>query len=408
MGVPDEVAALQRPRLSGIEGLRAVAALSVLTYHVWLFTPANGSLPFQLPHRGDRLLFDLRFGLTLFFVLSGFLLYRPFAAAVVETRPLPSIRRYFRSRALRILPAYWVVLVAAALILQTAVVSWPPFQTGALTDPHKLVTDLLLVQNYDPSTIITGIGPAWSLGVEAVFYLLLPVLAAGALQLARRARRRSVIACALVPAAVLLIVGVATHVALAHGLTNRIGRWDTAVRLSFPAQADYFSFGMAAAVVHVLVVRRGASIGPRLRTLAALAAVSAIAVTVYFAPMDSNRAQAAGWDTVIATGCATLLLVTCLPGAGRQRLLGVLEWRPLTAVGLASYSVYLWHTPVIFLLHRWGVTSHGGLSLLGCFALALATTLALSALSYRFVEKPMLARKHGRGLARLETAAAAP
>jgi peptidoglycan/LPS O-acetylase OafA/YrhL len=272
------------------------------------------------------------------------------------------------------------------------------------------VVDFLLVQNYDPATIITGIGPAWSLAVEAVFYLLLPVLAAGALRLTRRTGGRNVVVCTLLPAALLLVTGLATHIALGDGLTERIGRWGTVAAYSFPAQADYFSFGMAAAVIHVVMTHRRMSVASGVRAVAALAAIATIAATVYFAPPDVNSAQAAGWDTLVAAACATLLLVICLPGTGRRRLLGVLEWRPLVGVGLASYSVYLWHTPVIFLLRRWGVTSHGWLSLLPCFAVTLAVTLALSALTYRFVEKSTLARRRsgGGGLAQLEAAAAVP
>ena len=139
-----------------------------------------------------------------------------------------------------------------------------------------------------------------------------------------------------------------------------------------------------------------------------MVAAVAIATTVYIAPESVIGAQDAGWDTLVAVACATLVLVTSLPGAGRRRSPGVLEWRPLVAVGVISYSVYLWHTPVIFLLDRWGVTYHGRLGLLACVAVALPVTLALSALTYRFVEKPMLARKRSPGSAQLETAAAAP
>ncbi len=57
--------------------------------------------------------------MPLFFVLSGFLLWRPIASAVLRGRRLPSVRRYARNRALRILPAYWVVLLATALVLQS-------------------------------------------------------------------------------------------------------------------------------------------------------------------------------------------------------------------------------------------------------------------------------------------------
>lgn len=82
-------------------------------------------------------------------------------------------------------------------------------QLGSLAArPGLLVRDAFLVQNYDPGTILTGIGPAWSLAIEAVFYLALPILVLVAFALARRAkkesRRRRL---ALLPPVVMLIVG---------------------------------------------------------------------------------------------------------------------------------------------------------------------------------------------------------
>src|ERR671914_1995010 len=89
-------------RLAGIEGVRGLAALSVVIYHVWRFT--QDGVPFS------PLLQYFWLGVTAFFVLSGFLLYRPFAAATLAARPRPSLVRYARSRFLRIVPAYYVGL----------------------------------------------------------------------------------------------------------------------------------------------------------------------------------------------------------------------------------------------------------------------------------------------------------
>jgi peptidoglycan/LPS O-acetylase OafA/YrhL len=171
-----ETAQSATARFAGIDGLRAIAAGSVLVYHVWRFgdpgggSPDLGPLSPVMPH--------LWHGVTLFFVLSGFLLYRPFAAAAMRRAPQPGIGRYLRHRALRILPAYWFVLAVTAFGLEAALVAGDAGpRTEGRPNAELLVVNLLLLQNASPDTIFTGIGPAWSLTVEAGFYLVLPLLA---------------------------------------------------------------------------------------------------------------------------------------------------------------------------------------------------------------------------------------
>src|SRR5215211_1360916 len=107
-------------RLTGIEGLRAIAAFSILVSHVWLYTsPGGGQATLGVL---DLVLPDLSLGVTLFFALSGFLLYRPFAASVVRAQPMPRVSEYLRNRALRILPAYWVILLLVAVVLDAFLV----------------------------------------------------------------------------------------------------------------------------------------------------------------------------------------------------------------------------------------------------------------------------------------------
>src|SRR5690348_16752710 len=107
-------------RLVGIEGVRALAALSILACHTWSFTAHGGEQGYWL-----TLFFnDLALGVTLFFTLSGFLLYRPVAAAVLRGTGQPSARHYFRNRALRIVPAYWAILAVCGLVLGSVYVGW--------------------------------------------------------------------------------------------------------------------------------------------------------------------------------------------------------------------------------------------------------------------------------------------
>ena len=154
----------------------------------------------------------------MFFVLSGFLLYRPFAAAIVRATAPPSIRRYFVNRVLRIIPAYWVVLLVVAAC----------FQRGLLDRPVQLVANMLFLQDFDPGYVpgvFTGYGiaPAWSLCVEVMFYLCLPLLAVFGLALRRR--RVGGARAALSPAVLMLLAGVVSLEARARSHSARSGRW---------------------------------------------------------------------------------------------------------------------------------------------------------------------------------------
>src|SRR4051812_48342221 len=109
--------AMPRQRLDALDGLRGLAALGVLVLHVWMFS--YGDL--HKPPKGllDFVLGELRLGVQLFFVLSGFLIFRPFAAAALDgARRGPSLVRYAVRRAARILPGYWLALGASFLLLR--------------------------------------------------------------------------------------------------------------------------------------------------------------------------------------------------------------------------------------------------------------------------------------------------
>jgi peptidoglycan/LPS O-acetylase OafA/YrhL len=204
----------------------------------------------------DHHLFDLGYGVTLFFTLSGFLLYRPFASAILQGSRQLNLLNYLKNRALRILPGYWAVLLFCALGIGGLFLhSGGGLVDGRLTDPSLLLRAALLVQNYDPRTMLTGIGPAWSLAVEVVFYLILPLLAWLAWRLGRARGRSGRVIVALAPPALLLFVGLAGKAIAAFVVpTDRTHGWGTdwhsVLEYSFVGQADLFSFGMALAILH--------------------------------------------------------------------------------------------------------------------------------------------------------------
>ena len=397
LGLPERLVPSYGRRLPGIEGLRALAASSVLVFHVWIDgSPEDGPVDVGFV---TRLMPDLAFGVTLFFTLSGFLLYRPFVAALLRSEHQPSIGRYLRNRALRIVPAYWAILLVSALVLRTVLVRDPNEELvpGSITSPELLAKHALLLQHYEPETVATGIGPAWSLAVEAVFYLALPLLVLLAFFCARRARSRATLRLAALSAPlVLLVLGLVGKVATAVFLPTEGGlsaSWYSVATRSFLCQADLFSFGMAVAVLRVEAEDGRLLLRGRRRLAVAAAALAAYAVTAK--STDWNQLSESPFGTLMALACALLLaLVVLPPSPGRtSKLAEALEWRPLVVVGLVSYSLFLWHEPLVFWLRDHGLTMDGTLGFAANIAIVGGVAFALSVASYRLVELPALRRK---------------
>src|SRR5262249_23637331 len=136
-----------RARLAGFDGLRALAALAVLIAHFGVVTRLNLLSPIR------AILGRLDIGVPVFFVISGFLLYRPFVDAHLAGKPRPELRTYLRHRALRIYPAYWAALIGALLIVR---------------QPHSfgdLVSYFTLIHLYWPGHLPIGLQQSWSLAV---------------------------------------------------------------------------------------------------------------------------------------------------------------------------------------------------------------------------------------------------
>jgi len=385
-------------RLPGIEGLRAIAALSILVLHTWLL---GSSEPLDRDGIGGEVFFNLGLGVVLFFTLSGFLLYRPFAAAIARAREPGSVGRYLRNRALRILPAYLVILLILALVLQTTLVQGPDgaLVPGAITDPAELVRTGLMVQNYDPGTLGIGIGPAWSLAVEAVFYLALPVLVLAAAIAARRVPSRSRrVAILLGPPLLLLIVGVTGKLAAAYVVPGPVWSgfeptWHAVVERSFWAQADLFAFGMVAAVVHTEVVDGRLRLPAGWRPTSLLLAGGIVLVSA--ATLGGGQVTYKPQNTAVALAMGLLLAVVVFPGpkpAG-SLLTRALETRWMVFAGLISYSVFLWQEPLIHWLREHGLMREGWDGFVWNLTLTLVVVGVLSFVTYRLVELPALRLK---------------
>ena len=213
-------------RFPALDGLRALAAFAVIGTHVGFNSGKSiAGGPF-----GDTLS-RLDIGVAVFFLLSGFLLYRPFALHLVQGRRLPSIRGFLARRVLRIFPAMWVMTAITLALLTTYVVH-----------PVDWLSYLSLVQTYNHHDYDPNLTHLWTLSIEVSFYALLPVLAG---LLARgRPTRRVAVRRQLVLLGSLAGLFVAFDVLTAHGVIT-----DSQALLWLPGYLDWFAAGMFLALL---------------------------------------------------------------------------------------------------------------------------------------------------------------
>jgi peptidoglycan/LPS O-acetylase OafA/YrhL len=388
------------PRFPLFDSLRAIAALSVLSFHV---AAIAGAL-----ERGfaGNMLAMLSRGVILFFVISGFLLYRPFVAARAHGRPRPDVARYARRRVLRIVPAYWVALTVLAVF---------PGIPGVFSDDWWRY--YFFLQLYSESTFTGGIAVAWTLCVEVSFYLLLPLYALAVGRIGARSGPRAWLRAELVALAGLAALGVVIQLAEARQEVSM------SVGQSLLGQLTWFALGMGLAVASVAVERGGrrpqvvAIIAERsgLLWLGALASFVGLALLLHPGGL-LGIAQALETEQSVPRTLAAIALTASLSGllvlpavfgtdAGGipRRLLAA---APLAWLGLISYGIYLWHLPLAQLIgmppEASLFSSDAGLDLVGrvpqgttpvLLAATVAATVAVAAVSYYVVELPFLRRK---------------
>jgi peptidoglycan/LPS O-acetylase OafA/YrhL len=359
-------------RLPALDALRAVGAIAVVACHVGFNTGAS----MQGYWGGFLARFDS--GVAIFFSLSGFLLFRPFAAAAATGRRRPGVRRYLWRRALRILPAYWAAVAAYLLLV-------PQRQpvTGRTWAEH-----LTLSQVYGFGRFADGFGHTWSLCTEVAFYLALPIVALTVL-LGRWSPRRII--------AILVVVGAGTTIAwmvlMGRGVID-----ETPEGLWLPSYAGWFAAGMALATAHVAL---STGTAPRaLRVLDGLASAPfacwtvafgalAVATTPLAGPRDLNSPSTGEFAAKLGlyTIVAVMMLIPLAFGP-QDRFTRVFSSVPARWLGTVSYGLFLWHPLVIALIYRPGgrplFTGDPGWT----FALVLGGGLALAALSYYVIELP--------------------
>lgn len=380
-------ARLDRP---GLTGLRALAALLVLAFHLNAFTR-----PERITLGAGALAVDLTpivtigwVGVNLFFVLSGFLIAAHLARRLSEA-PLEAFRaRYFRDRILRVVPAYWAQVAVLFAIAWIAAGSPPDWA-------RHVPAHLAFLQNLQmgPHAAINGI--YWSLPVEFAFYLVAPAIVWAAWprtgDVGAAARRAVLVAGAGIAISVAWRAA-AVHVAVPGDVPALF--WLSAAHL--PGALEQFLAGMAAAMVFLARGAPDATLERRwerpsdalvaggLAALVALMYLLDARVDRYWAPTPLFLA----WHSGAGLAVAALVAGVAMRGPLARALF---ENRAALWLGFVSYSLYLWHPLVAAQVAVRVDAASGGLA---AFALvAVPPILLVSALSAYLVERPFMRRR---------------
>lgn len=302
-------------RVHGIDGLRAVAALWVVGFHMFAFS--GGSVAPGL----DFVLRSGSTGVSLFLVLSGLCLYLPYAGGRQDRF---TSRDFFRRRMRRLLPAYYVSL---AVIVVAHVVTAGRLGLPAYTAQEyavQTVTHATLTHQLFPATFYGLNGAYWSLGLEWELYLTLPLLILAAV----RFGLPKVIVTVFVATAVWRL---GVFAATETGALDPEGPWASVVLANFfLGRWSEFALGMLAA--ELFRTRRVSVRWPLV-----LGAVVAAAAALAFPDNPLNHML---FGVVFFTLVLSVL-------AGDNIVARAFSWRPLVAIGVMSYSLYLVHQPII-------------------------------------------------------------
>jgi len=401
---------IQYTAIPVLDGVRAIACFSVIFYHVHYFLSHSFDLNAIFGQFATSVAMAGWSGVTLFFVLSGFLLFMPYAKSLLFAHKWPSARTFYLRRVLRILPGYYISLCLLILFVHPEYLQ--------LDHLGNLGLFAAFLMDSTPQTYQQINGPFWTLAVEWQYYMLLPLFALGFGLLVRRGKT-SVQHCWLV---IVCLLGL-----IIWGLTTRyIGNYYTDhpsetflvprqvlnvfLWLTYGMSGKYyedFAIGMLLSTLYVashnaaptskisLFLARYSSYfwGTGIFMLFFMAVWSVIPVLSFLNPFIGAHA----WLTELgyATSFAACIIALLF---GSEERKSFFTWSPVRWFGGTSYSLYIWHVPILLFFIYVILGKLPALPFFATYGLywlcVILLIIPFSYLFYCFIEAPWIQLAH--------------
>ena len=363
-----------------LDGLRGLAIALVVLAH----SGQTGYRPELDIGRASIALFPIvvagSLGVEMFFFLSGFVLFLPYARAMVGEGEPPTIGHFIDRRFIKIVPSYYLALLATAyFFLQPSSVA--PRLTG------EVARHLAFVHTFWPESLSSISGPFWTLGIEVQFYVLFPLIAA----CMRRAPVRTYLA--------MLAVGEGWRLYLVNFGLNEDPYWVS----QLPGQIDLFGIGMISAYAFMRLRPYRSSV--RISRVATVVAICAAGATMWFLEdlsavtiatgEGAHQAWHNGHRLIFGATFAVLALASIFAQAWWRAIVG----NPLFVwLSVISYNLYLWNCTIVVQCATTGFPcsgsaapwTHGGDWGTRFFWSYIAISIAIAALVTYGIERPLM------------------
>ena len=320
-----------------LDGVRAIAVLMVFIYHAWGMS--GGPI---LNLFGNDLSFLLSWGhpgVNLFYVLSGFLLFNPYAVNYYNADSPPNVKKYFIRRALRILPVYYVFLILNVLLT-------PNIALLSIDGLKKLLINFLFLQGLFPDQMINDV--TWTLSNEVQFYIILPFIARYFVG------RRSFIAF------LVTVIVVITYRAICYFTyspnTNAFDRnYYYLTEYNILGCIDNFAIGMILA--NILCLMKSGTHPPLIKIIKSTKylvwlspLVFSLLIYTYYTGVNKTNSYFSwyffsfGFDFFLYLLYSMIFLYVLFYSNLFTKFLSNIYFR---AIGIIGYSVYIWHLPIM-------------------------------------------------------------
>ncbi len=378
---------VERVKFPCFDGFRALAAISVLVTHVAYLSG------FDIHSRFGAFTARMDVGVAVFFMISGFLLYRPFVASRIAGRHGPRPASYFWRRALRILPAYWLALTITVFVLHVP---------KELPSAKNLFLFYGLLHPYSVDNFFGPILSSYTLTTEISFYVFLPLYAfviaraAATPQPQAQMRRELVVLAGLVAAGVVYraVVTAADFDATRTAQLQNV----------LPGWVDVFAIGMVLAVISAWITHRRVAAPAGLdRRWAptvcwALAAAAFVAISLWIGKPPRGQVTYTFWEDMgihyLYLAVALFFLLPGIFGSQREGAIRRLLRNPAVVfLGLISYGLYLWNETLMEKYIEWTSSTPFNTSFPVMLLIVFVATSMVATISYLVVEKPVLSLK---------------